>query len=103
MYYLIRIVHFILILLCILSIGIPNYNIKKYSLMFLIFLLFHYITNFGKCGLTELEFLLSNKQYEEGFMYNIIKPIISISEIYFNSYLYIFHILWIIILFNQLK
>ena len=106
MYYiinLIKIIHLIIIIICVISIIIPNEKIKKYSLIFLIFILFHYLTNNGKCGLTEIEYYFSNKSYNEGFIYKIIKPIISTPEKYINNYLYILHIIWIYILIKQLK
>ena len=103
MYYYIQVIHLLLILICLFSVIIPFQNIKIYSLTFLIFLLFHYTTNFNKCGLTELEYLFSNKKYEEGFIYRIVKPILSIPEDYFNYYLYLIHIIWIIILFYQIR
>lgn len=100
--YIVLIVHLLLVILSIISIIIPNNSIKKYALIYFIFILFHYITNNGRCGLTELEYMLFNKDYTEGFIYKIIKPLIKIPEIYFNYYLYIFHILWIFILYYQL-
>jgi len=99
---LIKIIHIKIIIFSILSIFIPYKNIKKYALIFLIFILFHYLTNNGKCGLTELEYLLLNKKYNSGFMYKIIEPIIIVPEIYFNNSLYLLHILWIIILLYQI-
>jgi hypothetical protein len=102
MFYLIQLFHLILIVLPILSVFLPFYNMKIYALTFLIFILIHYITNFNKCGITELEYFLSNKKYEEGFCYRLIKPIISIPEKYFDNYLFFFHILWIVILYKQI-
>jgi hypothetical protein len=46
-----------------------------------------YITNYGKCGLTELEYIIKGKKYQEGFLYRLIKPIIVIPEKYFNIYI----------------
>ena len=60
------------------------------------------MTNYGKCGLTELEYLFKGEKYQEGFIYKTVKPIITVPENYFNNLLYIFHILWIGILWKQL-
>jgi hypothetical protein len=96
----------ILILLVIgivLSIFIDNINIKQIFLTLLIFLFLQYITNYGKCGLTELEYIIKGDKYQEGFLYRLIKPIITIPELYFTKYLVYFHILWVLILVYQLK
>ena len=44
-----------------------------------------------------------NLKYKEGFLYRLIKPILTTPEEYVNKYIYLLHILWIIILFVQLK
>ena len=99
----INFIHLILVLILVCSIFIQNYEIKKYSFIFLIFIFLQYITNYGKCGLTELEYIFKKEKYQEGFIYRIIKPIITIPEKYFNHYLFILHIIWIFILWKQLK
>jgi|UniRef100_A0A6C0EEC0 hypothetical protein len=99
---LVNILHLIIIITSIVSIIIPIIIVKKYALIFLIFILFHYLTNNQKCGLTELEYYLLKKKYNEGFIFKLIKPIITIPEHYFNKYLYLLHILWILILYYQI-
>jgi hypothetical protein len=99
----IQFIHLILVILLICSVFIPDYKIKKYALTFLIFILIQYITNYGKCGLTELEYVIKGDQYQEGFIYRVVKPVISIPEKYFDDYMYLIHLIWIIILFIQLN
>jgi hypothetical protein len=98
----IKLIHLVIIIIVISSVFIPNYQLKKYSFTFLIFIFIQWITNYGKCGLTELEYILKGEKYKEGFIYHIIKSIITIPEKYFTNYLYLAHIIWIIILALQL-
>lgn len=98
----IQLIHFMLIILILCSVFINNNQLKKYSLTILIFMYYHYITNFGKCGLTELEYIIKGENYKEGFIYRIVKPIITIPEKYFENYLYLIHISWTVILVLQL-
>ena len=98
----IQILHILLFLFLASSIFISNIKIKQIAFILLIFLFFQYIINYGKCGLTELEYFIMGKKYKEGFLYRLITPIIKRDEHYFNYYYYIFHILWIIILYYQI-
>jgi hypothetical protein len=98
----IQLVHFFIVILLISSVFIPNYQLKKYAFTFLIFIFIQYITNYGKCGLTELEYVFKGEKYKEGFIYRIVKPIITVPEKYFENYLYLTHITWASILALQL-
>ena len=99
----INLLHTILIIFLCTSIFIDNFQIKKISITLLIFIFLQFITNYGKCGLTELEYLFKGEKYQEGFIYKLIKPIITVPESYFNKYFYFMHITWIIILWLQLN
>ena len=99
----INLLHLLLILTIISSVIIPYKQLKELIFTLLIFIFIQYITNYGKCGLTEIEYLLKGEQYQEGFIYRLVKPIITISEKYIDLYLYIFHIIWIFILGYQLN
>ena len=94
--------HYILILFILIAPFIPILWIKEYILTLLLFMMFHYITNYGKCGLTQMEYLVMGEKYKEGFLYRTIKPVITVPEHYFDSFLYILHIFIIIILTIQL-
>lgn len=99
---LIQAIHLALILMVSLSIFVPSYKIKKIALITLIYVFVQYIFNYGKCGLTELEYLFRGESYKEGFIYRLITPIITIPEKYFDEQLYWIHLIWIIILGYQL-
>ena len=98
----IRIIHFIIVLLVLISPFIKNYILKKLVFVFLIYLLIQYISGYEKCGLTILEYAFMKEKYQEGFMYRIIKPIIQIPEKYFDNYVLFIHFVYIYILYLQL-
>ena len=97
------ILHIILCVAMFLSIFINNNTFKHLSLIILLFLLLHYVTNNNMCLLTELEYYFKKEKYKEGFLYRLIKPVLTTPEEYVNKYLYIIHILWILILIIQLN
>ncbi len=99
----INLIHWILISGLVISVFVDNYQWKKLALTLLIFILAQFITNYGKCGLTELEYLFKGEKYQEGFIYKTVKPIITIPENYFDNLLYFVHILWIGILWKQIN
>jgi hypothetical protein len=101
--FLIRFIHLILIITIIFSIFIDNNKIKEFTLYILLILLLQYITNYGKCTLTQLEYLIMQENYKNGFLYRLINPVINIDEKYFDNSYYIIHVLLIIILIYQLK
>lgn len=98
----INLVHQILVLGLFISVGVDNYAYKKFAFTLLLFIFAQFITNYGKCGLTELEYLFKGEKYQEGFIYRIVKPIITVPENYFNNLYYVGHILWIGILWKQI-
>ena len=98
----INILHLILVIFIIIA---PFVNIKEIKinvLIILIYLLFQYLTGYNRCGLTELEYYFMKEDYKEGFLYRIINPVIKVPEKYFDNWLYIFHIIYVIILIYQL-
>jgi len=103
LYNIIQYIHVIIILIIILSIFYNNIKLKEIVLSILILLMIKYLTGYDRCGLTEIEYLLKGEKYKEGFIYRIIKPILTIPEQYFENYLFILHSLYIIILITQLK
>lgn len=98
----IKIIHFIIVSIVIIAPFIDNSILKQNVLVFLIYLLFQYLTGYERCGFTELEYLVMGKEYEEGFLYRIINPIIKVPENYFNKWLILFHVFYVFILFCQL-
>ena len=102
-YKIIQLLHLILIITILISVFIPNLKLKKLSITLLLFIFFQFITNFGKCGLTELEYAIRGEKCKEGFIYRLVKPIITVPEKYFDQHLYWVHVLWILILGYQLS
>jgi hypothetical protein len=98
----IRIIHFILVVLIVISPFISNFYLKKNILVFLVYLLFQYLTGYQKCGLTELEYLAMGQKYQEGFLYRLINPWIKIPESYFDKWLFVIHIILIMVLIYQI-
>ena len=99
----INLLHGLFIFGLFISVFIDNYQIKNIALSLLILILIQFITNYGRCGLTEIEYLFKREKYKEGFIYRLVKPIITMPEHYFNKYIHILHILWIIILWQQIN
>jgi len=99
----INLAHVILIFGLTISVFVNNYVYKKLALTLLIFIFVQFITNYGRCGLTELEYLFKGEKYQEGFIYRLVKPVITVPENYFNNLYFLGHILWIGILWKQLK
>ena len=98
----IKILHLILVIFIIISPCIDSREIKINVLIILVYLLFQYLTGYNRCGITELEYYLMKEDYKEGFLYRIINPVIKVPEKYFDNWLYIFHIIYVIILINQI-
>jgi len=99
----IQLLHLILIITIFISVFIPDNKLKKMSITLLLFIFIQFITNFGKCGLTELEYAIRGEKCNEGFIYRLVKPIITVPEKYFDQQLYWIHVLWILILGYQLS
>jgi hypothetical protein len=100
--YIIKFLHLLLFIGLILSLFIKDKSYKILSLSFLIYILLQFLTNTGRCGLTEIEYMIMGAKYKEGFLYRLIKPVITVPESYFNKYLYFFHILLIVSLGIQI-
>lgn len=98
----IQLLHLILVIGLLASVFVPNIDYKILCLVFLIYILFQYLTNYGRCGLTEIEYLFKKEKYKEGFLYRLIKPIITVPEKYFDKYLFLIHIIWIVSLIFQI-
>jgi hypothetical protein len=99
---LIMILHLLLVIIIAVSPYIDNFTIKNYSLIFLIYLLLQYLTGYQKCGLTQLEYMVKQEDYKEGFLYRLITPLITVREDYFTNYLLVVHLIYILILGYQL-
>jgi len=99
----IQLLHIILIFSIISSVFINNIELKKFILSILILLFIQYITNYGRCGLTEIEYMILGEKYKEGFIYRLVKPVIDVSEEYVEYNIIILHTIWMFILYFQIK
>ncbi len=69
--------HILLIMFLSGSIFINNCIYKLYSLFFISFILMHYITKYGKCGIINIEKFFLGTEFKNGVAYRLIKPVIS--------------------------
>lgn len=58
------------------SLFINECDYKKVILALILFMIFHFITKYGKCGLINIEKFFLKDKFKEGFIYRLIKPII---------------------------
>lgn len=101
---LIKIAHLAIVIGLVASIFVNSCIIKELALTLLIFLLVQYAFGFKKCGLTQLEYVILGKdKYQQGFIYRLVNPVITVPEKYFYNGLFYFHILWIVILIYQIR
>lgn len=99
---LIQVVHLLVVIAVLVSIFIPNQIFKNAVVFFLLFVLFQFATNYGKCGLTKLEYWITGQEYGTGFIYRLMNPYLKVKEEYFDNWLHIVHISYILILLYQL-
>ena len=100
--------HIILFYIFALSPLITDCYIKKLILILMMFLSLQYVSKYGKCGLINIERfviekVLEKKNFKEGFVYRLIKPLICYKQniIYKNSFSLI--IIYMVILYIQLE
>jgi hypothetical protein len=98
----IKLIHLILVIFIIIAPFVNNRQIKINIFIILVYLLFQYLTGYNKCGLTELEYYMMGKDYQQGFLYRLIGPVIKVSEDYFDKWIFIFHFIYVGILGYQL-
>lgn len=73
---LINIIHTLLVIFILLSPFIKDCFYKMYSYTFIGFILFHYFTKYGKCGIINIERFFIGTNFKKGFFYRLIKPVI---------------------------
>lgn len=81
--YLVKIIHFSLIILVLSSPFINDKKIKHNIIILLIYIISRNLTGYRKCGLTKIESYVSNKKVETGFIYKIISPFSNIEKYQF--------------------
>jgi hypothetical protein len=95
------ILHLLIVVLVAVAIFVPNRTYKNTVLLFLLFAAVQFMF-YGRCGLTDLEYYLSGKEYGQGFIYRLMSPFLKVSESYFDMGLHLLHAAYIAILFYQL-
>jgi hypothetical protein len=99
---LIKNIHLLFGILMISSIFIDDCLIKAYALIFYMFILFHFIAKYGKCGIINIERYFLKEKFREGFAFKLIRPVISYKNNFiYESFIEIFP-LYIFILMIQL-
>jgi hypothetical protein len=95
--------HIILFYILALSPLVTDCYLKKLILIIIVFLLFQYLLKYGKCGIINIERFFLKEKFKEGFFFKLIKPVICYKRniIYKNYFMLI--IIYILILFSQLK
>lgn len=94
------ILHGILLYTIITSPFIDDFHLKKMILILLIFCCIHFLTEYGKCGIINIERFFLKDNFKNGFFFRLIKPIICYKRnIFYKKYfeiilIYIF-ILWV--------
>ena len=93
----IKILHTLFIIYLLLSLFINNKYYKIYSLIFITFILLHYLTKYGKCTIINIEKFFLGENFRNGFFFKLIKPIISHkNNIFYNNggiYILLFYII----------
>jgi len=94
--------HSILLYTIAISPFINDLHLKKMILIFLIFLCLQFLSNYGKCGIINIERFFLKENFKKGFCYRLIKPVISHKHnIFYKEYFGIV-LIYILILWIQL-
>jgi len=83
----VSIIHLLLILFVLFAPLSSDREILTLHVKIAVSLILKWLLNF-KCAFTELEYLLRGIKKEEGFIYSILQPIVSINEYKFNYLIY---------------
>jgi len=98
----ITILHIVLLFVIAISPFINDLHLKKLILIFLIFLCIQFLTNYGKCGIINIERFFLKENFKKGFCYRLIKPVISHKHnIFYKEYFEII-LIYILVLWIQL-
>jgi hypothetical protein len=99
----ILICHIILFYSLALSPLITDCYLKKINLILIMFLCIQYVTKYGKCGLINIERFFLKKNFKQGFVYRLVKPVVCYKQniIYKNYFKLI--IIYMLVLYLQLE
>jgi hypothetical protein len=94
--------HIMLFYTIIVSPFINDYALKKIIIILLIFFTGQWLSNYGKCGLINIEKYFLKDNFKNGFVYRLIKPVICYKKnIFYRTYFEIV-LIYIFILYYQL-
>jgi hypothetical protein len=102
MYNIINYFHLIFLIFLIISPFIDDCAIKVNAFILISFIIFHFITQYGKCGIINIERFFLKENFKDGFFYKLIKPIISYKNNIFYYKLFNIVVLYCFILFLQI-
>ena len=94
--------HLIFIIFMMISPFIKDCILKINAFILFSFIIFHYISKYGKCGIINIERYFFKENFKNGFFYKLIKPVISYKNNIFYYKLFHILILYCIILFLQI-
>jgi len=92
---LIRIIHFILIIFVILAPLSGSKILIQINIVILGYMLLKWISGDDTCGITELEYSVSNKPYGQGFIYRLLNGVIGLEENKFNVIIIVLTAIWL--------
>ena len=100
---LIKTLHIIYGFLLLVSPLIDDCEIKGLALIFISFMILHYLTKYGKCGLISIERYFLKEKFREGILFKTIRPVISHKNNIFYEKLFWLFFVYAVILFYQIK
>jgi hypothetical protein len=100
---LISLLHTCLILFIGSSPFVSDDFVKIISFILLIFIVLHFITKYGKCGFVNIERYFLGKDFRKGFLFRLVKPIISYKNNFFYENLFWLMLIYIFILYYQIN
>ena len=93
---LIKIIHFILVGFVILAPFSGSKALINMNIILLGYMSLRWISGYEKCGLTELEYIVSGKPYGQGFLYRLLNGVTKMKENKFNVFIISITVLWLI-------
>jgi hypothetical protein len=81
---------------------VDDIQLKKIALILLGFIVLHFITKYGKCGFISIERYFLKDKFRDGFLFKLIKPVISYKNNMFYHYFFHLMIIYLIVLYFQL-
>jgi len=99
----ILLLHITLLYAIALSPFIKDYEYKKLILILLIFLCGQYLTNYGKCGLINIERFFLKDKFKQGFVFRLIKPVICYKRNIFYQHYFELVLIYILVLYIQIR